>query len=488
MTVGLILQFLSFLAGPPPVGDLEEQIRRFTSVYAVVEREAADPVPPEKAIYEGAIVGMLRRLDPHSVFLNKEQFEQLKELQQSKTKGFGSVVSVIPGRVVVLQTLPGTPSEKAGLSPGDEIVAINGVRVATLDMEQLVMLLNQSRQSQARLEVRKPGNSRVFQFVLTPAEMESPSVDRAFLLKPGIGYIRATSFDLQTGAQVRAGIEKLGGARLQGLLLDLRNNPGGALPAALEVASQFLKPGQVLLSVRGRAVGGSEERVPATVVPYTFPLAVLVNGKSASAAEIVAGCLQDHDRAVIVGEPTFGKGLVENVFPLSEGTGLVLTTAFYYTPSGRSIQRPLHEGGQLDTVTGSLEPASSREYRTDSGRKVKGGGGIEPDIVVFPPALSRLQLALEASGSFTSFATQYIREHGPISEDFEVPPAALDEFQAYLAERRIAPALGEWSNVREWVRNRLRTEIFNQAFGVEKGDEVELRRDPQVLAALQAIQ
>jgi carboxyl-terminal processing protease len=480
------LPALLLLFTTPTQEDVEAQIRRFAQVYAAVEDEFANPIDPDKAMYEGAIRGMLRRLDPHSVFFTPDQFEQLKQLQESKSKGFGTVVSVLPGRVIVLQTLAGTPSARAGMEPGDEIMAINGIRLDRLHMQQLIAVLGQSRQKVVNLDVRRSGNARILHFVLTPQEMQSPSVDRAFFVRAGVGYIRVISFDAETGGQLKEAIEKLGGDGLRALVLDLRNNPGGLLPVALTTASLFLKPGQTLLSVRGRAVPASEQKVPEAAEPYTFPVAVLVNERSASASEIVAGSLQDHDRAVIVGEPTFGKGLVESVYRLSEGTGLALTTAFYYTPSGRSIQKPL-KSGQLDATTDPSRPESEQEFRTDSGRIVKGGGGIQPDHIVYQEALSRLQMVLDASGSFTSFATEYIRKHAPLSEDFEVTPDVLDEFQAWLSPRNIRPGVADWSLDRRWIQNRLRAEIFNQALGVEKGDEVEAQRDPQILAALKAL-
>lgn len=478
------LPCLFLLLSAAPENDIETETRKFAEFYSIVENHAADPPLPEKAFYDGAIPGMLRRLDPHSVFLNPDQFDQLKRMQESKSKGFGTVVSVVPGRVVILQTLAGTPSAKAGLAPGDEIIAINGIQVGRLDTEQLIGLLSESRQRMVNLDVRRPGNLRTLHFVLTPEEMQSPSVDRAFFLRPGIGYIRVSSFDAETGKQIRDAIERLGGAALKGLVLDLRNNPGGLLPAALDTASLFLKPGQKLMAVRGRAIEPGEEKSPETSKPYGFPVAVLVNEKSASGSEIVAGSLQDHDRAVIVGEPSFGKGLVESVYPLSEGTALALTTAFYYTPSGRSIQRPLRGGGQLDAAT-TGKPA--QEYRTDSGRIVKGGGGIQPDVVVVPEPLSRFQMVLEATGSITSFATEYTRKHAPISDSFGVTAEVLDEFQAFLSPRNIRPGVEEWLRYRDWISNRLKTEIFNQAFGVARGDEVEAQRDRQILAALTAI-
>ncbi|MGH9628810.1 MAG: S41 family peptidase [Bryobacteraceae bacterium] len=479
MSSPLISALLLFFA-PAAAEPLDKYLKQFVDMVAVVQAEAADPVDMTKAFYEGAIPGMLRRLDPHSVFFDPGQFAQLKELEKSTRKGFGSVVSILPGRVIVLQTLPGTPSAKSGISPGDEIIAINNIRLDRLEIEQLIQLLTQSRQKEVHLHVRRPGSARILQFVLTPEDVDAPSVERVFHVRPQIGYIRVSSFDAPTGKELKEGIEKLGGANLKGLILDLRNNMGGLLPPALETAALFLKPGQKILSVRGRSVTGEEVTVPESAVPYTFPLAVLINGKSASASEIVAGALQDHDRAAIVGENSFGKGLVQSVFPLSEGTGMALTTAFYYTPSGRSIQKHL--------ATGQLQAEEvEKEYHTDSGRPVKGGGGIQPDRVVPPEGVTRLRAVLEATGSFTSFATSYLQKHRNVSPDLEIDSGILDEFQAVLSQNNIRPGIGEWSQEREWIRSRLEQEILNQAVGVEKGDEVEAQRDPQVEAALEAI-
>jgi carboxyl-terminal processing protease len=323
------------------------------------------------------------------------------------------------------------------------------------------------------------------QFILTPEDVESPSVDRAFFLKPDVGFVRVASFDNDTGQQIKAAIEKLGGSKLKGLVLDLRNNPGGVLPAALETAGLFLKPGQRILTIKGRAKKDDEAHVKADATPYSFPMAVLVNGKSASASEIVAGGLQDHDRATIIGEPSYGKGLVQSVYPLSNGTGLALTTAFYYTPSGRSIQK--HLSGALDEATAADRADNTKVYHTDSGRLVKGGGGIQPDQIVYPEGVSQLRAVLESTGAFPTFATAYIRQHPDLKSDFDAPSAVLDEFRVLLSQNNIQPSVGEWSKESDWIRNRLTQEILNQAFGVAKGDEVEAKIDPQVQAALKAI-
>lgn len=464
-------------------GDLDSEMKSVIDAYTIVRQNAADPVTSEQAFYQGAIPGLLRKLDPHSVFFDPDQFQQLQKLQTSTQKGFGTVVSLLPGRVIVLQTLPGTPSAKAGLAPGDEILGINGYQISRLDLEQLQQLLTQARQQPARLDVRRAGTARLLQFTLTPAELQQPSVERAFFVGPGIGYIRVGSFEESTAQQIHDAIEKLGGNRLTGLVLDLRNNPGGLVTAAIDTASLFLSPGQKIVTVRGRKVPEHTETVRPDAHPYGFKLAVLVNEKTASASEIVTGALQDHDRASILGVPSFGKGLVQSVYPLSEGTGLALTTALYYTPSGRSIQKPL-DSSEFELGATTAHPnGTKQQFHTDKGRVVTGGGGIQPDVLVSPPAMNRLRAVLEASGSFPNFATQYLSQH-KVTEDFEVTPQVLDDFQLYLGQRGIQPGVGEWSTERDFIQNRLKTEIFNQAFGVDKGDQVDAQRDPVIRKAI----
>lgn len=478
-----LFAFLLFFAAPQddPADQLARDLKKMIDVFAIADREAADPIAPDQAFYQGAIPGMLKVLDPHSVFFDPGQFEQLKQMQHSESKGFGSIVSVLPGRVIILQTLEGTPSAKSGLAAGDEILAINGYELARLEFEQLVELLTAARQQEAQLYVRRPGKSRVLRFTLKPELVDSPSIDRAFALAPDIGYIRIASFDEPTGKLAREKIETLGGDKLKGLVIDLRNNPGGAVQAALETASLFLTPDQLVFSVKGRSAKTEEVRVPKLTHPYRFPVAVLINEKSASASEILSGALQDHDRAAIVGEPSYGKGLVQRVYTLSNNTGLALTTAFYYTPSGRSIQKPL-AFGQLDSK--AIVPVGS--FHTDSGRTVLGGGGIQPDERVSPMELSRLEMVLDASGSLTTFATEYIQSH-EIGADFDVTPELLDQFRVFLSDRKIQPPVSDFLRDRAWIQSRLKQEIVNLKFGVAKGDEVEMQRDPVVQAALKKL-
>jgi len=465
----------------PNTAELENELGRFLSVFSAIDDAFADPVPSDQLIYGGAIPGMLRVLDPHSIFFNKDQFEQLQEMQHSVSKGFGSVVSVMPGRVIVLQTQMGSPSQRSGLLPGDEIIGVNNIALSRLDLDQLIEVLGATRQHQALLAVRRQGTAGLMSFTLVPAEMQTASVDRLYRLDGDTAYVRVTSFEPNTGELLKQAIEKLGGAKLKGLVLDLRDNPGGVVTAGLQTAALFLKPGTRLFSARGRSTETEDVNVPEGMTPYDFKVAVIVDRKTASAAEIVAGALQDNDRATVYGEPTYGKGLVQRVYPLRDATGLALTTAFYYTPSGRSLQKPLY-GSELEERTRSMVRP---EFKTAAGRTVRGGGGIEPDVAVRPEMPDRFGMFLETAALFPAFATEWLTRHrSEVKREMEITPALLDDFQSFLTQRNVTPTVGEWSAEREYMRGRLKQEILNQSLGVEAGDEIEVQRDPAVRRAL----
>lgn len=487
-----LLFVLALLAWPLPALDgdsLEENLRRFLDVYNVVEANYTDVIDPEEVFYQGVLPGMMQTLDPHSAFLDPEQYESLREMQRSTEKGFGSVVSLLSGRVIVLQTLPDSPSARSGLSPGDEIMVINRYPLSRLSIDQLIQLLGQSRQQRAQLMVKRPGFARLIPMELVPAEMADPSVSHVFFLEPGLAYIKLANFEQTTASEFRAAIERLQADGMNGLVLDLRQNPGGIVESAIMVASFFLQPGQDILWVEGRDGPPQDVEVPENSQPYDFPVSVLVDDRTASAAELLAGALQDHDRASILGMTSFGKGLVQSVFQLSGGAAVALTTARYLTPSGRSIQRPLgdHACEMYALADCKEESTAVQEFRTDSGRIVTGGGGVNPDQAVPPRGYTHFEAVMESSNSFFEFAQEYLRNHSGIGEDFEVSPELLDEFHTFLDKRRIQPSLSEWSSTVGFIRNRLKQEIFNLAIGVEKGDEVATRRDPVVRAALRTL-
>ena len=466
--------------------DLDSQMKSVIGAYAIVQQNAADPVTSEQAFYQGAIPGLLRRLDPHSVFFDPGQFEQLKRMESATQKGFGSVVSLLPGRVIVLQTLPGTPSAKAGLAPGDEIVAVNGYVINRLDLDQLTELLTESRQQQAQLDVRPPGSAGIKHLVLTPEEMQSPSVERAFFVGAGIGYIRVASFDEKTSGQLKEAIEKLGGDRLAGLVLDLRNNPGGLLTAALETCSLFLQPGSKIVTVRGRNVPETSEVVPSIATPYGFKLAILINEKTASASEIVSGAIagprpRHHHRAGQLRKRAGPKRLSAERRHRPGVDHRALLHA----------QRPIHpetagrraiRAGRRHGAPQCAEGIPHGQGPRGDGRRRHSAGHRGLSAGHQPPARgARCQRLLHQLRHRVSPRSQgHRRFRGHASNHGRVPRVSFGP-QHSAGHRRMVRGAGVYPD------NRLKTEIFNQAFGVERGDEVEAQRDPVILKALEVL-
>ena len=441
----------------------------------MLDENLAGSFDPAAAIYGGALPAMLQTLDPHSAFLDPFQFESLQEMQRSTEKGFGSVVNLLPGRVIVLQTLPDSPSARAGIAPGDEILVLNGQPLAYMPIEQLVAVLGNARQGRAELMVKRPHFTKLIEMSLIPAEMADPSVSRHFLIEPGLAYVKVLNFEAETAKELSEALEAMGGEELEGLVLDLRGNPGGIVESAVQVAAFFLEPGDRLLWVDGRGGPKEELRVPPGFKPYRFPIRVMIDERTASAAEIVAGALQDHQRARVLGLRSFGKGLVQSVFELSGGTALALTTAFYQTPEGRTIQRSLGACGEFQLAACVEEQAPEQR------------GGIEPDLITGPRPLSAFEQAMLASNSFLEFVRDYVANRSGFDETFEADNSMLDDFQAFLSERHIRPSIAEWSSTLQFIRSMLKQEVLNLTIGVAAGDEVEIRRDPAIQTAIREL-
>ena len=486
--------------GEAPADDVAQESTRFARVYAALEQNYMDAVDPDQVVLEGGIRGMLSALDPFSSFFNPDQFQMLQDQERGRALGFGSILYVQQGKVVVLQTAEGSPSWRAGLAPGDEIVSVNGTRIVQLDFNSLVELLQRSRSQPVTLGVVRPGKFVPEDFKLVPAEVALPTVDKTFLLASGIAYLHVSSFEQKTPQEVAGALKRLGGENLKGILLDLRDNHGGIVDAAGKTASLFLKPDQLLLTVKGRVAPEQTQRTLHTFEHFDLPLIVLVNENTASAAEIVVAAFEEHDRGLVVGQPTFGKGVVQTVMPLSEKCGLALTTAQYFTSSGRSIQRPLPgtalaaaaESSPEQTTTvplGAVQPpalvaGTSVAFHTDIGRPVSAGGGIVPDVAIPDHELDPWVTFLNQHGFFTSFASDYLTLHRQVGESFEPDEKTLEDFKDFLTRQEIQTPEEYWTPDEEYLRLRIKAEVLSLVFGLAAGDEVEVKGDPQVQSAL----
>ncbi|MHB8655127.1 MAG: S41 family peptidase [Terriglobia bacterium] len=488
-STAMFLAVTLFAQSEVPADEVSQESVRFTQVYAALERNYMDAVNPDQIIMEGGIRGMLSTLDPFSSFFNPQQFQALQEQARGNTLGFGSILYVSPGKVMVLETAENSPASRAGLGPGDEIVSVNGERIAQLDFESLIELLERSRSQPVRLGVIHPGKYVPEDFKLTPAEVALPTVDKVFIIAPGIGYLHVSGFEQKTAQEVADAITRLGGSSLKGVLFDMRDNHGGIVDAAVATASLFLKPDELMLTVRGRAAPEKAYRTSPAAAHFDTPLIILVNGNTASAAEILAAGLEEHDRALIVGEPTYGKGVVEGVMGLSEQCGLALTTSQYFTPSGRSIQRPLPGtalAGEMEaslTGGGAAPAGSAATFHTDLGRPLSGGGGIIPDVLIPARELDPWVTFLNQRGLITSFASDYLTLHGHVDKSFQPDAKALEDLKDFLARQEIRTPEEYWTPDQEYLKLRIKTEIYNLVFGLAAGNEVEVKGDPQVQKA-----
>jgi carboxyl-terminal processing protease len=465
-------------------------MQEFTRVYSTVEQNFADPVSADKAIYKGAIPGMLRTLDPHSNFFDPKDFEGMREDQRGHYYGVGMQVVGRNGKTIVVAPFVGSPAYKAGLRPGDVIVMVNDKPTEGLDSTKVADLLKGPKGTPVQIKVAREGADKPLVFDIIRDEISRKSVPEAFLLKPGIGYIKIEQFNETTGREFDEGMKAMDEDNLKGLVLDLRSNPGGLLTEAVSVADHLLPKGDVIVSHKGRnsaehvytARSGNHGRM--------YPIVVLVNRNSASASEIVSGALQDHDRAWILGDNTFGKGLVQTVYPLIENTGLTLTTAKYYTPSGRLIQRDYSNVSFFDYYyrnnTAARNPADVK--MTDGGRTVYGGGGISPDEKFTPEKLDAFETDLLVKFAFSNYTKHFFAIHrDKLPDGWNVETATMDEFHQYLLDQKIEFTETDFTKDYDKVRRRLQAEIYKTAFNQDEAMKYDTKTDPEVLAAIDAM-
>ncbi|HET7598945.1 MAG TPA: S41 family peptidase [Gemmatimonadales bacterium] len=472
-------------------GNVYQQARLFDDVLAHVHNYYVDSLG-ETDLYQKATTGMLEELkDPYSVLLTGDDYKALTEQTSGNYAGLGIQIDVRDGWITVVAPLPDTPAERAGLQTGDQIIEIDGKSTEGWKNDQAVKALRGDAGSHVVLRVRRPGIAEPLKYELTRATIHIRSVPAGTLFDGGVGYISLNPVSETSAAELRDEVATMRAKGMKAMVLDLRLNPGGLLDQGVKVAELFLDRGQEIVSTRGRARGSSKEFFDEGRQPWPdLPIVVLVNEGTASAAEIIAGALQDHDRAVVVGSPTFGKGLVQTLFPLGDGVALKLTTARWYTPSGRTIQRiAKSEEDQLEQAVAAVSDSSASGpnpalsdsalkerpiYHTDGGRIVRGGGGIVPDIVIRPDTLTTGEREFaKALGSklpayrdvITGYALELKRNKSVTSESFKVTPEMRQQVYQRLKAKGVDVTPASFAAAGQLVEEQLGYEVARYVFG-----------------------
>ncbi len=466
-------------------GNVYQQARLFDDVLSHVSAYYVDSIP-ETELYQKATNGLLEQLkDPYSVLLQGDDYKQLTETTTGNYGGLGIQIDVRDGWITVVAPLPETPAERAGVETGDQIISVDSKSTEGWSSDQAVKALRGPSGSEVELKIRRSGVGAPVVYRLTRAAIHVRSVPPGNMFPGGIGYISLNPVAENSTQELRTEIQSLLGKGMKSLIFDLRGNPGGLLDQGVKVADLFLDRDQQIVETRGRARGATKTFVDAARQEWpSLPIVVLVNDGTASASEIISGALQDHDRAVVVGTPTFGKGLVQTLFPFSDNSALKLTTGRWYTPSGRTIQRKAHnEEDQLrqaaieaDGVKDSAaaDTAARPVYKTDSGRLVRGGGGIVPDLLVRQDTLTagERELATALASKFSEYrdaltatALQIKNDHQVTSEQFEVTAAMRAEVLRRMRAKGVVMPDSTFGKAQSLVNEQLGYEVARYAFG-----------------------
>jgi carboxyl-terminal processing protease len=478
--------------------DIQASLKKFTRVYSVVQQNYANKLNADESIFGpansmtlGAIPGMLRTLDPHSNFFNPKAFQELRLDQEGKYFGVGMEIQLRLNASnnlapVVVYPFPGSPAVRAGIRAGDLILDVNHKSTAGLNIDRVASMLKGPKGTPVNVTVSRLGFPKPLNFTITRAAISQKSLEDVFMIRPGIGYIKIRNFDETTNDELTAALRKFQRHDLRGLILDLRGNPGGLLQQAVEVAGHFLAKGQLIVYHYGRSSPPRRYYASSGSDKDGYPIVILIDQNTASAAEIVTGALQDHDRALVMGEPSFGKGLVQTVFGLSDHAGLALTTAHYYTPSGRLIQRSYSDLSLWDYFNhdDTAPPSHGQVFYTDGGRKVYGGGGITPDIKFQDPKADAVQQELEDHYAFYNFAKEYLASHHDVSRDFEPDDAVLQDFKAFLNREKIRISDKDFAANESYIRNQVRETVLTSVYGQQEEERLSVEDDPLVEKAV----
>jgi len=474
--------------------DMQDSVKQFTRVLSVVEHNYADSVDTDKAIYDGAIPGMLHVLDPHSNFFDPKQYALFREEQEGKYYGVGMIVAQKDNQTVVQSPFVNSPAYKAGIRPGDIILKVDGKSCTGLTTTEVADMLKGAKGTPVHISLGREGWEQPIEVTVVRDEIPRPGVEYSTMIKPNIGYVRVVTFNETTDSDLSDALKQLDVSKLDGLIIDLRGNGGGLLNQAVGMADMFLDKGELVVSHRGRASTEHSYYAVRGNQGIAVPLVVLVNGQSASASEIVSGAIQDHDRGLIVGETSFGKGLVQTQYPISEDTALLLTTARYYTPSGRLIQRDYKNVTLYDYHYNPQPPKAPEVKLTDSGRQVYGQGGITPDVAVADPKPTEFEDLLERRGIFYplpqgvgDFVRFYLGQRPQITKEFVTDDAVIDQLKKFLSKQHIDFTEQQIQDNLPWLKWEIKREVFTTVYGLNDGYKVALDNDPQLEKAVQSL-
>jgi carboxyl-terminal processing protease len=483
-----------------------DQYKVFTSALSAIDGNYVGNVESDRLVY-GAITGMLQTLDPHSNFMDPRTYAQMRERQEGRYYGLGITIAVVDGEITVVSLFEGSPAYQKGLRRGDIIAKIETEETKGWTSDDAVKKLRGPKGTPVNIAVKRSGYDKLIDLAVVRDEIHIPTVPAAFMLDPQTGYVRVSEFGENTGAELQSALKVLQKQGMKRLVFDLRGNPGGALDQAIKVANTFLPRGDMIVYTRGRVPNSDQDyRATESSDFLQIPMITLTNRSSASASEIVSGALQDHDRSLIVGETTFGKALVQSVYRVSEGAGVAVTTAHYYTPSGRLIQRPWDDSFDeyLTYTIRDQDPNKAHNPEdlklTDAGRKVYSGGGIEPDrrydgpLEGFNP--TRFGRSIYARQLFDTYAERFSRKGDTrisqqpsaalreLSPGFEVTDAMVAEFRDLVTKSRVRIDESDWQKDLPFIKAMIHYEIDLDLFGVEQARKDLVKTDPQLQYAV----
>lgn len=502
-----------FLVSPPgqkiiaSANDLYQKLNVFSDMVSIINDNYVDEVNWDKTMV-GAYSGLLKELDPHSVYIPKKRVEQINEQFEGEFQGIGIEFDILEGYITVISPIPGAPADQVGIQAGDKIVAINGESSKGITQQGVFEKLRGPKGTQVDVTVVRPGRNDSLDFTITRDDIPIISVLASVMVPghPHTGYILLNRFARKTADEFEAALDTLEGQGMNQLVIDLRNNAGGYMDQAIQLVDKFVKGHQKIVYTKGRIPSANEEFYSTDRATHRrYPVVVLINQGSASASEIVSGALQDLDRAYIVGEPSFGKGLVQRQWQMRDGSAIRVTIARYYTPSGRLIQRPYENGTEeyyREVYERSHENADSLAaadttdrpvYHTKSGRVVYGGGGITPDVVVpREENPTNTTMRLYADRIFFEFASEYAAKHPGLKDqgfrkfatDFQVDAGQVSALENYIKQKDIEFDQDEFEQDLRYIKNLVKAEIASSLWGKDQMYAIRLEADNQLQSAL----